>query len=64
MFIFGKRKRRGSYRSGDGQGRETRLDTAEAELDSLDMKIEEKLHDIREESRDRRFKLPRSARKG
>lgn len=59
MSIFGKRKRRSPYSPYDGRGANT-LDAAEAELLSLDMKIEDKLLDIKEESRDRKFRLPRS----
>ncbi|MBQ7363832.1 MAG: hypothetical protein IJW48_05230 [Clostridia bacterium] len=64
MLIFGKRKERNPYRapSRDGRGLNT-VEEAEAGLDSLDMKIEEKLADIYEESRDGKFKLKRRYRK-
>ncbi len=60
--MFGKRKKQAPYMPDGGRGVKN-LDAAEAELLSLDMKIEEKLYDLKEESRNRKFKLPRSYRK-
>ena len=60
MFGFGKnrKKRYGADSLTDG---ENTVSSREAELDALDMKIEETLTDIFEESRNRKYKLPKSA---
>ncbi len=62
MLGFGKRKRRTGPDGDTAEGGNI-LTSAEAELDSLEVKIEEKLIDIREESRDRKYKLGRAAKR-
>ena len=60
MFGFGKnrKKRYDTYSLTDV---ENTVSSREAELDALDMKIDETLTDIFEESRNRKYKLPKSA---
>ena len=58
MLGFGKNKK---INSDGGLSTDSRLEEREAELDGLDLKIEETLADIFEESRNRKFKLPKSA---
>lgn len=62
MFGFGKSKK-ASLQNPIADDAENTLEAREAELDELDLKIEEALLDIFEESRNRRFKLPSSARR-
>ena len=60
--MFGRRKERDPFEV-YSEEREDMITDAESELEALDRQIEEKLIEIREESRERRFKIPRALRR-
>ena len=60
--MFGRRKERDPFEV-YSEEREDKITDAESELEALDRQIEEKLIEIREESRERRFKIPRALRR-